>query len=164
MKKIYLLALAVIGFSANSFAQATATATATIISPITIVKDVDMNFGNIAVGAIAGTVVLPATGARTITGGVTLPTFNIGTVSAAAFTVTGTALYTYTLTLPTLATTLTSGGNTMSANAFTSSSAGTLSAGGTQSFTVGATLTVAASQAAGTYVSGTPFTVTVNYN
>ena len=46
----------------------------------------------------------------------------------------------------------------------TPSGTGTLSAGGSQTLTVGATLNVAGSQVAGTYVSGTPFTVTVNYN
>ncbi len=40
---------------------------------------------------------------------------------------------------------------------------GTLT-GGTETLTVGATLNVGASQAAGTYISGTPFDVTVNYN
>jgi hypothetical protein len=166
MKKIYLLALAVIGFSANSFAQssATATATAIIITPISIAKTIDMNFGNIAVGGSAGTVVLTPLGARSSTGGVTLPV-TAGTVTAASFTVTGLGTSTYLITLPAVATTLTSGANTMTATLFTSvSPTGTLAAGGTQVFTVGATLNVGATQAAGTYVSGTPFTVTVNYN
>ena len=51
-KSLVIAAIAIV--SANSsFAQATATASAsaTIITPITIVKDVDMNFGNVAVSA-----------------------------------------------------------------------------------------------------------------
>ncbi|HBC79095.1 MAG TPA: hypothetical protein DCZ51_10735, partial [Bacteroidales bacterium] len=70
------------------------------------------------------------------------------------------------ITLPAAATTITSGANTMTVDTWTSSPSGTgtLSAGGSQALTVGATLNVGASQPAGTYVSGTPFTVTVNYN
>jgi len=54
----------------------------------------------------------------------------------------------------------------MTASTFTSSPTptGTLSGGGAQTVTVGATLNVSASQLAGVYLSGTPFTVTVNYN
>ena len=167
MKKILVLAIIVLGFAASTFAQVTATAstTATIITPIAITKTVDMNFGNIAVSpTIAGTVVLPTTGARTLTGGVTLPVVT-GTVTAAAFTVTGQGTSTYSITLPVAATTITSGANTMTVDTWTSNPTptGALTAG-TQTLSVGATLHVAASQAAGTYVSGVPFTVTVNYN
>jgi len=53
----------------------------------------------------------------------------------------------------------------MDASVFTSTPSGTGAlTGGTQNITVGATLTVAAAQAAGVYTSGTPFSVTVNYN
>lgn len=41
---------------------------------------------------------------------------------------------------------------------------GAILTGGTSTLTVGATLNVAAGQAAGTYTSGTEFTVSVNYN
>jgi hypothetical protein len=153
-------------FSAATFAQvtATATATATIITPIAIVKATDMNFGNIAVNATLGTVILAPASTRTVTGGCTLPAV-AGTVTAAAFTVTGLAAATYSITLPAALTTITSGGNTMTVDTWTSTPTptGTL-AGGTDNLLVGATLHVAASQAAGTYLSGTPFTVTVNYN
>lgn len=144
---------------------ATATATATIVTPISISKGVDMNFGNVAVqSSSAGTVVLTTAGVRSATGGVTLPA-TTGTITAASFTVTGTAGYTYSITLPASALTITSGGNTMTVSNFTSdpSGTGTLT-GGTQTVKVGATLNVGAAQAAGTYVSGTPFSVTVNYD
>ncbi len=53
----------------------------------------------------------------------------------------------------------------MTVDTFTSTPSGTGSlAGGSQTLSVGATLHVAAAQAAGTYTSATPFTVTVNYN
>jgi hypothetical protein len=54
----------------------------------------------------------------------------------------------------------------MTVNTFTSSPSvtGALSTGGTQTLTVGATLNVAAGQAAGTYTNATGVPVTVNYN
>jgi len=76
MKKIIIIAAGLIGFtvSANAQATATATASATIVTPITINKDVDLNFGNVAVSAITGgTVVMAPAGTRTATSGVTLP-------------------------------------------------------------------------------------------
>jgi hypothetical protein len=162
-----LVALSVIAFSSSSFAQATATATATatIVTPISLTKTVDMNFGNVAVQTgTGGTVVMTPAGVRSAFLGVTLPAV-VGTVTAASFTVNGQGTYTYAITLPVAAVTLTNGANTMTATAFTStpSATGALTAG-TQTLTVGATLNVAAAQAAGTYVSGTPFSVTVNYN
>ena len=165
--KLILAALVMMVSASGAYAQATATATATatIVTPISIIKTVDMNFGNVAVQtATAGTAVLTPAGSRTSTGGVTLPA-TAGTVTAASFTVNGQGAYTYAITLPSTALTITSGVNTMTVNAFTStpSATGALTAG-TQTLTVGATLNVAAAQAPGVYVSGTPFSVTVNYN
>ena len=147
-------------------ATATATASATIVTPIAISKTADMNFGNVAVHAInPGTVAMSAAAVRSITGGVTLPA-TTGTVSAASFTVSGQGNYTYAITLPSTTVTIANGAITMDVHSFTSSpsSTGTLSAGGTDILTVGATLDVAGGQAAGTYTSATPFSVTVNYN
>ncbi len=146
-------------------ADATATATATIATAIGIANSADMNFGIMTPTASAGTVVLDTAGARTAPGGfVTL--LSGGTIAAAAFDVTGGPAATYTITLPAAPVTLSSGGDTMTATAFTDSlaGAGTLDGGGNQSFTVGATLNVDANQPVGTYVTGTAFTVTVNYN
>jgi len=166
MTKFFTLAIVMLAFTVSTFAQATATATATIVTPIAIANTVDMNFGNVAAGAALGTVVLTPAGARSVTGGVTLPAI-AGTVTAASFDVTGQANFTYAITLPAAATTIDDGGgNTMTVTTFTSNpnSTGTLSAGGAETLTVGATLNVGATQVAGTYVSATPFTVTVNYN
>ena len=154
--------------TANAQSTATASASATIVTPISIAKNVDMNFGNIAVTSTGGTVILAAAGTRTATGGVTLPVV-AGTVSAAAFTVSGQSAYTYDITLPSGNTVLSSGANSMNVNNFTASiglTAGALSVGapGTQSFSVGATINVGANQAAGSYTTATPFNVTVNYN
>jgi len=112
-------------------------------------------------GGSLGTVVMTPAGARSATGGTTLG--NAGGAAAAAFNVTGQGNATYSITLP-ASTTVTSGANSMTVDTFTSnpSGTGTLSAGGSQALTVGATLHVGASQATGTY-TGT-FSVTVTYN
>ena len=168
--KAIVTAGVVLGCTSSSFAQATATASAsaTIITPISISKTADMNFGNVAVSAtIAGTAILAPAGTRTTggAGGVTLPA-TVGTVTAASFNVTGQATYTYAITLPSGTINITSGANTMGLTAFTSSpsATGLLSAGGTQTLTVGATLNVAAAQPAGSYTNATAVPVTVNYN
>ena len=172
MKKIYLLALVVFGFSVNSFAQvnAPATASATIIAPIAIVKATDMNFGNLAVGTTAGEIVLSPAGARTPGGGVTLPASG-GTVSAASFNVTGESGTTYSITLPSTISLSNGLGESMDLEDFTSASGTAANSastgiltGGAQTIFVGATLNVAASQAKGSYTTTTPFEVTVNYN
>src|SRR5579872_3789960 len=85
IKSIAIASVAIIGFSNSTFAQATATASASanIITPISIVKNIDMNFGNVAVsGSIAGTVVLAPAGTRTTggAGGLTLPS-TVGAVA-----------------------------------------------------------------------------------
>lgn len=160
------LGLMSIGISTKAQETASATATATIVAPISITKDVDMNFGIVSVqSTTGGTVVLTPAGVRSTTGGVTLPAAG-GTVTAASFTVAGVSGYTYNITLPSSALTITSGSNTMTVTNFTSDPAGTngLLTGGEQTLNVGATLNVTAAQPAGTYVSGTPFNVTVNYN
>lgn len=175
MKKINSIIAIVtlsIAFSATASAQVTANAptTATIVAPITITKNVDMNFGNVAVSSTAGTVLMnaSATPARTASGGVTLPTTATGTPTAAKFTVGGEGVYTYAITLPSTALTLDEAGvgtATMTVSTFTStpSTTGTLTAG-SQIVYVGATLNVGASQVAGLYENTTGFAVTVNYN
>lgn len=169
-KSLAIASIAFVGLSTNANAQATATASAsaTIITPISIVKDVDMNFGNVAVSAtIAGTAVLAPAGTRTTggAGGVTLPA-TTGTVSAASFTVSGQASYTYAITLPTSCVITDGASHNMTVDNFTStpSSTGLLSGTGSQVLNVGATLNVAAAQASGLYTNATGVPVTVNYN
>lgn len=169
MNKSILFAAVMLGFSAASFAQATAsaTATATIIAPITLTNIDDMNFGNAAVIG-SGTIDLDPDGSRTPFGGVTLPVVT-GTVTAAAFAVTGEGTSTYSITLPAGNYTITrvSGAETMTVNAFNSfptvGTGGTLVAG-EDVVTVGATLNVGAAQVPGVYTNATGFDVTVNYN
>lgn len=171
MKKLLALFVVVLGFSAITFALSpvgvttTATSSATIVAPLAIANAGDMNFGNLSVNATAGTVVLTPAGVRTVTGGVTVVAGTPGTVTAAKFDVSGTPAYSYAISLPTAAITLTSGGNTMTVSTFTSNptTTGTLDGSGLQTVNVGATLNVGGTQAAGLYIS-TPFNVTVDYN
>jgi hypothetical protein len=160
----------------STFAQVTktATATATIVATINMTKEVDLNFGNLAVTNVSGTVVLaPMSGTptRTPSGGVTLPNV-AGTVTAAKFVVTGQPNYTFAITVPgvseptTITNTTGTGGETMIVDNFLSNPTptGQLDAGGSATFYVGATVNVGAYQVPGVYVSQVPFNVTVNYN
>jgi hypothetical protein len=167
MKKVILAALVLGLLSAGSaFAQlntasASANANARVVAAITLNKTADLNFGDVVAGGTLGTVVMSTVGARTVTGGTTLG--NANGAAVAAFTVGGVASATYAISLPSGATTISSGGNNMTVDTWTGSKAtGTLSAGGSDNFTVGGTLHVAANQAAGSY-TGT-FSVSVNYN
>jgi hypothetical protein len=170
MKKLFLFAIVVLGFSAVSFGQLgvtdIASSSATIITPITIAKNVDLNFGNIAVNNQAGTVLLPAvtgTPTRVASGGVTLPAIN-GTVTAAKFTVTGLAGSTFTISLP-ASIELTSGtSDKMTYSTSISPTSPSILTGGTSIVYVGGTLVVGASQPAGTYTNASGLVVRVDYN
>jgi hypothetical protein len=157
--------------SSDSFAQQMATdgadAHASIVTPISITKVDDMNFGNIAVNASGGSVALPTSGPRNTTGGVTLPS-TAGTIGAASFTVSGQPGYVYSITLPASITIADNAAHTMTINNLVSQpsvvAGGTLSGGGTQTLYVGGTLAVSGSQAPGSYSTTTPFDVSVVYN
>ncbi len=123
-----------------------------------------LNFGRITPSTIAGSVAMTPLGVRAAAGGVTL--LNGGAPSAAAFSITGPSLRVYSIVLPPNgAVSLTSGGGSpMAVGGFLSLPAlvGTLSLAGQQNLLVGATLSVGASQAGGTY-NGL-FNVTVAFN
>ena len=145
-------------------AEATANATAEVMTPIAISKTADLRFGKFS-ALTGGTVVIATAGTRSATGAVVLSSTNAG--GAASFNVTGDNDATYAITLPSSAVTITHGTDTtktMSVGTFTSnpSGTGTLSAAGAQTVNVGGTLTVASAQASGSY-TGT-FTVGVEYN
>lgn len=161
------------GAMAQSTATATATANATIVAPITIANGATLEFGNVVAGS--GTVVISSAGGRTDSSTALTPGTQRGTFRNATFNVTGEGAYTYVITLPTTAVTLTGpASNTMTVGTFTveagtsgsvsgttSGAIGTLAAG-VGELQVGATLNVGASQVAGAY-SGT-YAVTVAYN
>ena len=162
---IAAVVLVAVAATANAQVTGTATGSATIITPIAIANAGNMNFGSIAVSTAPGTVVLSNAGVRAASGGVTLPA-TTGTVSTANFTVTGLGSSTYSITLPSSYVISDGASHSMTVNAFTSNpnGAGTLSAGGSQTINVGATLNVLGSQTAGTYTNATGFPVIVNYN
>jgi len=162
ISKIFALATMMFAFTATTFGQATATASATIVSPIAISRVDNMNFGNIAADPLSsGTVELTAAAVpvRTPTT-VTLPA-TTGTVTAASFTVTGVAGYTYAITLPTTSVSL--GTATLYADTFVSDKPLNIGTIDGSPLYVGATLHVGAAEVAGSYTSAA-FTVTVNYN
>lgn len=159
---VILMALTSVNvFGQGSAATESATATARIIIPIQLENTQGLVFGNIASSASIGTVTISPSGTRSHSGGVT-PSV-IGAFNNAIYTATGEPNATYTITLP-ASITISSGGNNMTVNGFTSdpTPTGTLGAGGTQTINVGATVNVGANQATGNY-SGT-YDVTIAYN
>ena len=151
-------------------ASDTAQASGTVIEPIAIVKSADLSFGEFAPGA-GGTVTVSTSGART-NSGVILST--IGSApTAARFDVTGEADATYSISITADAALSDGAAGTMTLatfSDFTGADAtsgdvqlggGTLTAGA-QSIYVGGTLTVGASQTAGTYTGD--IVVNVEYN
>lgn len=174
MKKVLsLMAIISVFFAATAVAQTSATATAnasaTVITPITLTKTLDLNFGILAASPVPGTLKITPAGIRTTTGGVsTLST--AGTVTPAVFSVEGEDGYSYAITLPLIPVVLhntTHAGAFMLATNFTSSPAvitGGVLTGGSQALNVGATLFVGPNQVHGLYTTSIPFPVTVNYN
>ncbi|MCO5256874.1 MAG: DUF4402 domain-containing protein [Lentimicrobium sp.] len=168
MKKVTIILTGVILMaitSMNVFGQGSsatddATATARIITPISLVNTQGLAFGNIAASSNPGTVTITPEGVRSHTGGVT-PSI-IGTYNNAIYSATGEPNATYTITLPG-SISISDGTNTMSVNNFTSTpAAGTLSAAGSQTINVGATVNVGASQPTGNYTGS--YDVTIAYN
>ena len=146
--------------SAAQAADATSSATAKVVVPITVSNTAPLAFGSFSAGS-GGTIMIGTDGARSKTAGVVL--LNASTGAAAAFAVNGESNATYTITLPTTVQ-VADGGNTMSLGSFVSnpSGTGTLSGSGAQTINVGATLTVADGQTAGNYTGS--FNVSVEYN
>ncbi len=162
-----MLAILLIAFSVSTFAQvsATATATALVLEPLTISATTQLDFGSFA-ATTGADVIVAQNNTRSVSGA---GVFLIGgTPTAAVFTITGEAGRNIDVTLPTLPITLTgSVSGTMDITAISSSiPAGTnaIPVGGTTTLQMGATLTVGTAQAAGTYTNNTDLTVTINYN
>jgi spore coat protein U-like protein len=147
-------------FAQSNSASTSASASARIVAAIGISKTSDLKFGDVVASASLGTVVMTSAGARSATGGTTLG--NTNGAAAAAFSVTGASGATYAISLPGSAMTIINGVQTMTVDTWTGSKAtGTLTSG-SDTFTVGGTLHVAANQVAGNYTAN--FNVTVNYN
>ncbi len=180
MKKSLFFIVVFFAFAVGTFAQSnvmTATAKAEIRLPLVIIDDPlvpagtnALNFGIVNTGTALGTVVLSTQNAATVTGGVTLSS-GAGT-SVASFDISGSAAKTYALTITTPSVSITgpAGSTPMTVDNFltrpvskgSDALTGTLSASGTDKFTVGGTLHVAASQTEGSY-TGT-FSLSAVYN
>ena len=181
MRKTLIILAAIVIIAAiktTLVAQTSSTVAATpagakLIVPMVLSQTSALHFGtiNVLLGA-GGTCRLPSNSTtRVFSAGLAASTV-APTATNAAYNVTGTMNVTYALTLPsTITVTETVGGvetmtigtlkarfNGAGADATTS----TLSASGTDSFTLGGTLTVPAAQVAGVY-AGT-FAVSVDYN
>jgi len=180
MKKIILFAAIVLmaGFSTTAMAQTSATVAATaagakLIVPMTLSQTSPLHFGSInLLTGTGGTVELPSNSTtRVFSTGLAASTIAPAATNA-AYNVTGSNSATYALTLPStiVVTELVGHTATMTINALTARFNGaasdavvsTLSATGTDNFTVGGTLTVTPAQIGGIY-AGT-FPVTVDYN
>ena len=171
MKKLILTTLSiVIALFATGPAYAadstSASASATLISAISISKTLDMNFGKVVPNASATkTVILATNSGRSGTA-----TLGNGLGVAASFAVSGDPNATYTVTLPASAasidTTPTSGApmdvDTWVSNPADTAGAGLLDGSGAQTLLVGATLHVGAAQPTGSYTGS--FNVSVAYN
>jgi hypothetical protein len=181
MRKLKLLLSAIIlvaGFTGTVMAQTSATVAATsagakLIVPMTLTETAPLHFGTINVLAgTGGTCLLPSNSTTRVFSAGLAASAVAPVATNAAYNVTGTINATYALTLPgTITVTETVGAvATMTISSLTARFNGagadaivsTMSATGTDSFTLGGTLTVAPAQVAGIY-AGT-FSVMVDYN
>ncbi len=166
-KKIMAAAMLLVSYATNANAQSTATAStsAELVTPISITKVSDMNFGSVAASATAGTVALDYINGRTITGGANV--LNGGTLeTTAVFTVTGEATNGFSISIPASPITLTgSNSGTLEVSGFTTDTGatGALVTGGAV-IKVKAILNVPANAVAGNYINASDLFVTVNYN
>lgn len=155
-----MIAAASFASSAQAATTATGTATAEVLSSLTVTAVDDLRFGQIAANT-GGTVTVNADSTVASTGALV----STGTRGPASFDVVGTPSTMVIVTLPAAAVNLTrvSGTETMSLNGFNTDPNGAfqLDASGLGSFTVGGTLNVGNAQVAGQY-TGT-FDVSVEY-
>lgn len=171
MKNLLLIAIAILGFSAVSFAQtqnATASTTASIVNPLTIAKTTDMNFGPVLAGSTGGKVILNFADGRSYTGtGVSGIAGTGGSApKSAVFTITGTGTSAYSIVIPIAPITMSGTTTGLTVDAFLSDSGltGNL-AGGTMVIKIGATLNLPTGAiVAGTYTNASDLSVTVAYN
>ena len=151
-----VLALGLVSGAANA-ATADGTARATILQQVTVTNTSDLQFGTVAIGTGGGTVTVSTAGARSC--GTTLVCS--GATTAAGFSVAGATGMAVGISVPGSVTLTEVGGASMAATLNASASSLTLAGTSADAFTVGGSLNVGGTQAAGAY-AGT-FTVTVAY-
>ena len=137
-------------------------AVAAILSPLSVIKRADLDFGTLVVSGAGTAVIDPVSGSEAVTG----PIVTSGTAAhAAKFTATGSRNAVALIRLPKnpINVTRVGGTETMTVSNWTQDGTNNrrIPVTDTFDFSVGATLNVGAAQAEGTYV-GT-FTVTVQY-
>jgi hypothetical protein len=141
-------------------------ATAEVIVPLSILETSAMDFGTVAGGPGADTIILTIAGGRSV-GGTDARLIATGPGAAGDFTITGEPSQTYVVSYSASATLSDGGGNSMTVDTFTDNSPSPLSGAGTDTLLVGGTLNIGVNQPGGTYstaTGGTPYVVTVNYN
>ena len=168
IKKVVLGSTTVLAASAvANVAEAATTGVkieAIIVAPVDITQTRTLNFGSLTEGGAGGTVVVDNTDA--ITPGAGINSLG-GTIQAGGYKLTGTIGKKVQITAP-ASTSITSGANKMTVNAFTFDGAAgptfshTMVAATDTGFRLGGTLNIGAGQAAGTY-TGT-VTLTAIYN
>ncbi|HVU31426.1 MAG TPA: DUF4402 domain-containing protein [Sphingomicrobium sp.] len=161
MKKILTSAgaLAALAFTTPASAANTASANATvnIVSPLSLTKNNDLDFGTIVGPFSNNTVTLDMSDNRNC-GTLTCS----GTPKSASFTVTGTGGQTVLLTIPASVTLNGSVSGTLNVDLTTAKPGNqVLGAGGSATFGLGGTLTIPTGTADGVYSN--TFTVTANY-
>ena len=158
--KIFVLAAAAVTLSTPALAaEAESDAGAKIIAPLQISNNTALYFGTIAPSLTsADTVSVSHAGAKDCGSELTCLTDDH---TAADFSVTGEADWSYSIQLPTSIEIQNSDGENMTVNAFTGSKVGGTLVSGSDSFTVCGTLGVEANQPTGEY-TGT-FVVGVEY-
>ena len=165
--KIKFLAIAMIALSTQSNAQSTATGstTALLVTPISISKVTDMNFGTVASSASAGTVLLDYSDGRTTVGGTSLPAGSSAQTTA-EFLVVGEGNSGFSIAVPSAPITLAGSiaGSLTVSNFVADLGASSTLAAGEKTIKVKATLNVPANAVAGTYYNASGLFVTVNYN
>jgi hypothetical protein len=161
------MAMASLGVAstANAATSDTADVTAEILTALSVAVDPadnTLDFGQIAPGASAATIVVAPDG--TMTGGCPTQVICAGSTNAPSFDVVGNPNALVYVTFTNASETLSNGTDSMTVDTFTTDGGGqlTLDGSGDGSFTVGGSLAVAASQAAGVY-TGT-LEVNVAYN
>jgi len=159
---VILMTIASVSVNAQNIATDNASASATILEHLTLVKNVDLVFGGIITDTDGGTVVIAATETGTVSYN-NLPSQLSASTSSSKFTASGQSNALFAITLPST-TTITNGtpADDMTIGSYVSSVGLThvQLTGGVKEFYVGATLTIGAQQPAGLYTGSFPVTVT----